>query len=178
MQLSPFCRKKWSVMVEHNCWQRGVKTGCLHWHKLLRMPTKLEVTGESPQQLYREPFSWEGLRDQVNGSWTHMQWEKGRISSISLFQRSLSGVCWSADLDRLASAAVIQREEANPAKALSQAEQRNYCFPGVVGTADTTREEAELWIPALCPVLGKARRGRAVETLEGLQLTSTSRSQL
>lgn len=47
-------------------------------------------------------------------------------------------------MDRLASAAVIQREEVNTAKALSRAEERNYCFPGVVGIADTAREEAEL----------------------------------
>lgn len=47
-------------------------------------------------------------------------------------------------MDRLASAAAIQREEVSAAKALSQAEQENYCSPGVMGTADTAREEAEL----------------------------------
>lgn len=86
--------------------------------------------------------------------------------------------CRSAELDKLASAAVKQREEVNAAKALSQAEQKNYCFPGVMGIAGTARQEAELWIPALGPVLGKARQGRAVEPLEGLLFTSTSRSQL
>lgn len=47
-------------------------------------------------------------------------------------------------MDKLASAAVKQREEVNAAKALSQAEQKNYCFPGVMGIAGTARQEAEL----------------------------------
>lgn len=32
----------------------------------------------------------------------------------------------------------------NTANALSQLEQKNYCFPGVMGIADTAKEEAEL----------------------------------
>lgn len=47
-----------------------------------------------------------------------------------------------------------------------------------MGIADIAKEEAELWIPALCPVLGKARWGSAVEPLEWLQLTSAFHSQL
>lgn len=121
-----------------------MKSGYLHWHKLLRMPTNLEITGKSPQQLCGEPFFLGGT--ERPGKWkldSHALGERQDFIDFIILEKFVKCLL-SADLDRLVSAAVIQREEVNAANALSQVEQKNYCSPGVMGIADTAKEEAEL----------------------------------